>query len=82
MKIQIEDFETGWFGISMGIKKSEIDILIEGLKNLKRNEAQHFHVRSNYEGDGGVGDIELFIEDENTQDNSVIDLSLSIEPNR
>ena len=82
MKIQIEDFKTGWFGISMGIKKSEIDILIEGLTNLKKNTAQHFHVRSNYEGKGGVGDIEIFIENEDTPDNSVIDLSPAISPNR
>lgn len=82
MKTTIEDFETGWFGISMGIKKSEIDILIEGLQSLKSNKTQHFHIVSNYEGQGGIGEIEVYVQDESSQDNTVIDLSPEISPNR
>jgi hypothetical protein len=82
MNIQIEDFNTGWFGISMGIKKPELDVLIQGLENLKQGGDYHFHIRNSFKGKGGVADVELYIEDENATDNSVIDLSPAISPNR
>jgi hypothetical protein len=81
MNIQIEDFKTGWFGISIGIKGPEIDLFIDALNNLKRG-SNHFHVRSNYEGQAGVGDIEIYMEDESASDNAVLDLSEPIKPNR
>jgi hypothetical protein len=45
MDLQIQDFKTGWFGITSGIQKTQIEILIRGLKNLKRDEDQHVHIR-------------------------------------
>ena len=54
MHIKIEDFKTGWFGLAMGIKKEEIDKLIDALKTIKQNSG-HFHLRSDYTGDGGGG---------------------------
>ena len=82
MNLQIEDFKTGWFGITFGIKRSEIEVLIRGLENLKRDKNQHFHIRSDYSGEGGIADIEFYIESEDSKDNSVIDLSPAIPPNR
>ncbi len=69
MHVTIENFKTGWYGISIGIKEAEIDRLIDGLRGLKKNKDEHFHARSDYDGDGGVGDIEFYVELENTKDN-------------
>ena len=64
MNIQFEDFQTGWVGVSIGLKATEIDQLIEALRSLKIDSGRHFHFRSNYEGQGGVGDVEIYLEDE------------------
>ena len=52
----------GWIGISLGIKRDEIDALVAKLLALKDDADQHFHLSSNYEGDGGVGDIEIYVQ--------------------
>ena len=82
MNLQIEDFKTGWSGITFGIKGSEIDSLIRGLENLKRDKDQHFHIRIDYSGEGGIADIEFYVESDDSNDNGVIDLSPAIPPNR
>jgi len=80
MYCEIEDFKTGWFGISIGINDNEIDILIELLKTLRKNKDQHFHIASNYNGNGGIGDIEFYLREDNLRN---MDISgLSILPNR
>jgi len=70
MIVEIEDFKTGWFGIGIGLKSDEIDQLIELLKMIKADPEQHFHISSpDYTGDGGVGDIEIYIQNESQKDN-------------
>ncbi len=69
MRATIEDFKTGWFGIGLGIKKSELDLLIQRLETLKNNPDLHFHLGSTYSGSGGVGDIEVYVEPEGSEDN-------------
>lgn len=39
MRVEIEDFKTGWFGLTVGMKKIEIDQLIDALNNLKEGKA-------------------------------------------
>jgi len=72
MKAEIEDFQTGWYGLSLGINKNDVDNLIERLIYIKNNSNEHFHISSNYDGEGGVGDIEFYILDENEEDNMII----------
>jgi hypothetical protein len=79
MLVDIEDFKTGWFGLSIGIKKNDVDKLIDALQKIKSKDG-HFHLRSDYHGSGGVGDIEFFILDENETDNMKLDSSPSIYP--
>jgi len=74
MKVEIEDFNTGWFGLVIGIKNSEIDQLINALKKMKESNG-HFHLRSDYEGSGGVGDIEFYSQDEKEKNNMELDAS-------
>ena len=80
MNAQIEDFKTGWYGVSLGLKKNEIDLFIEALKSLKKCQEGHFHLRSNFEGDGGAGDIEIYIEPDHSIDNLAIDSCRPIFP--
>jgi hypothetical protein len=72
MKIELEDFKTGWYGITCGLKSDQIDSLINRLKELKENHG-HFHFRSNYKGAGGVGDIEFYWEEDGSPDNMGLD---------
>ncbi len=69
MKVEIENFQTGWYGITLGVNENDIDRLIELLTYLKNNTDQHFHISSDYEGDGGVGDIEIYVQNEDEPDN-------------
>ncbi|MEO5715310.1 MAG: hypothetical protein ABIT37_17665 [Luteolibacter sp.] len=59
MHIKLEDFKTGWVGLQVGITAAEIPVLIERLRDLQRNRS-HFHLRSDFSGSGGVGDVEFF----------------------
>lgn len=58
MKANIHKFETGWYGIQIGLSEHDINKLIADLKELKDSKG-HFHRRSDFEGDGGIGDIEF-----------------------
>lgn len=77
MKVEIEDFNTGWYGLTVGIKKTEGAELISALRKLE-NENGHFHIRSDYDGSGGVGDIEFYVQNEREQNNMVLDSSTAI----
>jgi hypothetical protein len=61
MNVELEDWKNGWSGISIGIAKEEIERLIELLQMLKTDPEQHFHISSDYKGNGGVGDIEIYV---------------------
>ncbi|MEO5917675.1 MAG: hypothetical protein ABIS50_25820 [Luteolibacter sp.] len=74
MKGNYEDFKTGWIGVHIGIKNSEIDDLIDSLKKL-RNSRIHFHLRSSFEGDSGIADVEIFSLEEGDASNLELDSS-------
>ena len=80
MNVELEDYETGWYGIKIGIKESEIDIMIERLKSLKKEKDRHFHLSSSFEEEGGVADIEFFFQRDGN-DNMWIS-GFEISPNR
>ena len=75
MKADLEDFETGWYGLTLGLKESEIDELVKTLTQLKEYKT-HFHLRSAFEGEGGIGDIEIYYQDDSASNN------LTLEPSR
>ncbi|MBL0251073.1 MAG: hypothetical protein IPQ26_10665 [Elusimicrobia bacterium] len=80
MRLEMEDFKTGWIKINIGLKKVEIDRLIDLLRMLKKGD-EHFHFASDYEGDKGVGDIEFYVKADEQPDNMEI-AGLNIRPNR
>jgi hypothetical protein len=69
MYVDIEDWDNGWYGISIGIDPEEIDHFIDLLRMIKENPDQHFHIQSDYQGAGGVGDIEISARSENKAHN-------------
>lgn len=80
MFVTIENYKTGWYGISIGIGPNEIDLLINQLTRLKKDPDQHFHITSNYEEEGGIGDIEFYIQDEEKSNMAITGTAIS--PNR
>lgn len=60
MQVEIEEWKNGYYGISIGIDPNEMDEFIELLKMIKEDHDQHFHIRSNSNGTGRVGDITFF----------------------
>lgn len=62
MRATMEDWNNGWFGIDLGIAEKEIDDLIGLLQMLKAEPEQHFHISSDYEGKGGIGEITIRVQ--------------------
>lgn len=60
MHVNIEDFKTGWYGMAITLSTEDIDQLIANLQEIKEDKGKHFHFFSEYEGNGGVGDIAFY----------------------
>ena len=58
---EIQNWNNGWYGVSLGLSPLEIDRLIELLTKLRADPQQHFHISSDYAGAGGLGDIEIYV---------------------
>jgi hypothetical protein len=58
MNVTGENFRTGLAVVKMGITDAEIPVLIEWLRELQQGRG-HFHTRSAFGGDGGIGDVEV-----------------------
>lgn len=71
MRVELEDWKNGWYGIGMALKSDDIDELISLLQMIKDNPDQHFHISSEYAGDGGVGDIEFYVQSDGKADNMI-----------
>jgi len=69
MFVDMENWKNGWYGIGIGLEPDEIDSLIELLQMIKNDPEQHFHLSSEFEGEGGVGDIEIYVKEEKTENN-------------
>jgi len=67
----IEDFKTGWHGLSFAFTGEELDKLIDSLKYLKDNPDGHFHLSSKFlDGDAvGVSDVEFSVQGADETDN-------------
>ncbi len=76
MQADLENFKTGWYGLTLGVKTEEIDKLIAALHHVKASK-EHFHFRSNFEGKGGIGDIEFYYQSENYPCNLEIECDFS-----
>lgn len=72
MQADLEDFKTGWYGLTLGVKHDDIDQLIAALQHLKTSK-NHFHFRSDFQGNGGIGDIEFYYQTDDNNDNLVIE---------
>lgn len=80
MKIELEDLKNGWHEIFIGLKRNDIDKIIDMLTLLKKDNEQHFHISNKYEEESGVCDIEIYFQDEDEDSNMII-LGPAIPPN-
>ena len=62
MHTELEDWKNGWHGVQLGLTTEEIDALIERLLMLRAEPDQHFHLTSTYKGNGGLGDITIYVQ--------------------
>ena len=69
MHSKLEDWKNGWFGVEIGVKPTDIDALIANLNMLREEPDQHFHLSSNYKGEGGLGDIVFYVQASGDPDN-------------
>lgn len=69
MRGEIENWNNGWYGVSLGLSITEIDRLIALLTNLRNEPEQHFHISSDYVDSQGLGDIEVYVAESNSVDN-------------
>jgi hypothetical protein len=61
MRGEIENWNNGWYGVSLGLSAAEIDRLIALLTNLRNEPEQHFHISIDSVGSEGLGDIEVYV---------------------
>lgn len=80
MRAELEQWESGWYGLALGMSAAEIDRLITQLSKLKADPDQHFHISSDYKGKAGLGDIEVYVKSPEEKDNMHLS-SLAIAPN-
>ena len=69
MRIDIEDYKTGWYGVSVRVNLEEIDSIISLLKQIKKDPMQHFHISSTFEGHRGISDIGFYLAGDDLEDN-------------
>jgi hypothetical protein len=69
MRASLKDWENNWFGLELELNPTEIDRLITLLQALKSDPDQHFHISSDYKAEGGLGDIEVSVKQEDKPDN-------------
>lgn len=79
MNAALEDWKNGWFGLRLALSAADIDHLIELLNELKADPDQHFHISSDYRGDGGLGDIEISMLSPSEPHNMLLS-SLALDP--
>lgn len=79
MKAHLTDFRTGWFGLSLELSLSEVEKLIGALEALKSG-SDHFHFRSDFTGEPGIGDVEVSCCGQTEHPDLMLDLSPPVWP--
>lgn len=82
VQTSLKDFKTGWLGLSLGIKQSELPSLISALQRLSEDPSGHFHARSHFKAEKGLADMEFYLLPENAEDDMTLDFSPPISPDR
>lgn len=62
MRAELTDFQTGWYEVAIGLRPEEISSLITLLQQLQEGAVSHVQASSDYEGDGGIGDITFYLQ--------------------
>lgn len=57
MRFRLEDWHNGWYEVEVCLRSDEIDEFIDRLRMVQADPEQHFHLNSDFSGDGGVGKL-------------------------
>lgn len=72
MRVELQELKKGWFDVSLGLKKKDVEAIIGCLEKLRKEKNQHFHLQGNYENSGGISDIEIYLDNDSATDNLTI----------
>lgn len=81
MKIELEDYGTGWFAATIYMTRNDVDTLIEKLQRLKAKQFEHFTINKSNNERADLESIEFYLCTEKEIDNADI-LGGNIEPTR
>ena len=69
MIAELEKWNEGWQGLSLGLRNDEIDRLISLLKEIRKDNDQHFHISSDCKGEPALGGVEIYVKTVTQEDN-------------
>jgi hypothetical protein len=69
MRASLEDWNSGWVEIEVGLRAGDIDRLIALLQMIKADPNQHFHASGDFVGVGGIGHITFQVQQPTEMDN-------------
>ncbi len=73
MRYALDQFESGWIGVSLALRPGEVDSLISLLESLRDGVNGHFHLAAtDYSGNKGIADVEFSLQSETEADNMTI----------
>jgi hypothetical protein len=79
MIAELEKWKEGWQGLSLGLRNDEIDHLISLLKEIRKDNDQHFHISSDCKGKPSLCGVEIYVKT-NTQEDNMYFTSLAKAP--
>jgi hypothetical protein len=69
MQVALTRWSDGKVGLSIGLGKDELSVLVSRLQELINNPEQHFHIAHIGSAVSDVGDIEVYVKESEAQDN-------------
>lgn len=71
MNVRTTNLENGWSLVGVGLRKHEIDRLIDLLQGLRDGSTGHFHLHADFDHETPslIGDVEVSIAGEDELDN-------------
>lgn len=85
MKIEVDNYQTGYVGLSIELSELDLKHLILSLQRLQSNELGHVHLRSTFaqdcrDGEIQIGDVEISLNPKPESLTHEVDGSQAIDP--
>lgn len=71
MNVRTTNLENGWSLVGVGLRKHEIDSLIDSLQRLRDGSIGHFHLHADFDHESPslIGDVEISLAGDDEPDN-------------